>query len=48
MKMYKGYSIELIDGLVERLYQIYDENGYYRGQAKTIKEAKDFINDYLM
>jgi hypothetical protein len=48
MKIYKGYTIEFVDGLLDSLYLIYDLDGFYKGQAISVKEAKKYINDYLL
>lgn len=45
---YKGFSIETIDFTEKKIYQIYDELGYYKGQENSIKDCKQFINDYLL
>lgn len=45
---YKGYSIELVGFTIEPLYLIYDSSELYKGQATSIQEAKQYINDYLL
>ena len=45
---YKGYSIEPLGFTIEPLYLIYNSSGFYKGQATSVQEAKQCINDYLL
>lgn len=45
---YKGFYINFVPGLVEPLYLIYDNSGFYKGQGTSIKECKQYINDCLI
>ena len=45
---YKWYLIELVNWTQEKYYQVFDSLGYYKGERKTIKECKEFINNYLL